>query len=57
LPGCANHTWQTWSFWDHYCDEAYCIISPDFLVGGTTPAGFDLTALQQDLVLVTGGEQ
>jgi hypothetical protein len=43
----------TWSFWDHYCDEAYCIISTDFLEGGTTPAGFDLVALERDLILVT----
>ena len=46
----------TWSFWDHYCDEAYCIISTDFLAGGLTPGGFDLAALRQDLALVTGGD-
>ncbi len=45
----------TWSFWDHYCDEAYCILSTDFLSGGKTPAGFDLDALERDLRLVTGG--
>ena len=45
----------TWSFWDRYCDEAYCIVSTDFLSGGRTPAGFDLDALQHDLRLVTGG--
>ncbi len=31
----------TWSFWDHYCDEAYCIISADFLSNGVTPAGLE----------------
>jgi hypothetical protein len=46
----------TWSFWDRYCDEAYCILSTDFLSGGRTPAGFDLEALQRDLRLVTGGK-
>jgi hypothetical protein len=45
----------TWSFWEHYCDEAYCIISNDFLAGGTSPEGFDLAALQDDLRLVTAG--
>ena len=44
----------TWSFWDHYCDEAYCIISADFLADGVSPAGFDLGALERDLALVTG---
>lgn len=43
----------TWDFWDHYCDEAYCIISTDFLAGGITPEGFDLPALERDLSLVT----
>ena len=43
----------TWSFWEHYCDEAYCILSHDFLVGDQAPNGFDLTALRADLDLVT----
>jgi hypothetical protein len=43
---------MTWAFWDHYCDEAYCIISVDFLSRGATPAGFDLAALARDLALV-----
>ena len=45
---------MTWSFWDRYCDEAYAIISTDFLANGKTPAGFDMAALQADLRLVTG---
>jgi hypothetical protein len=45
----------TWAFWGRYCDEAFCIISVDFLAGGRTPAGFDLDALEQDLRLVTAG--
>ncbi|MFL5961496.1 MAG: hypothetical protein ACJ757_01185 [Gaiellaceae bacterium] len=43
----------TWSFWDRYCDEAYCILSDDFLKEGQAPSGFDLAALEADLALVT----
>jgi hypothetical protein len=43
----------TWSFWARYCDEAYCIISDDFLKQGNAPNGFDLAALEADLALVT----
>lgn len=43
----------TWRFWDRYCEEAYCILSPDFLAGGHAPNGFDLEALRADLALVT----
>ena len=44
---------MTWSFWDRYCDEAYCILSRDFLDGDRAPNGFDLGALRADLELVT----
>jgi hypothetical protein len=43
----------TWSFWDRYCDEAYCILSDDFLKHGNAPNGFDIAALEADLALVT----
>jgi hypothetical protein len=43
----------TWSFLDRYCDEAYCILSADFLDGDRAPNGFDLEALKEDLALVT----
>ena len=43
----------TWSFLDRYCDEAYCILSADFLDGDRAPNGFDLQALKEDLALVT----
>ena len=43
----------TWSFWDRYVDEAYCILSRDFLDGDEAPNGFDLDALREDLALVT----
>ena len=45
---------MTWAFWDRYCDEAYCIISNDFLSAGKTPSGLDVATLQADLALVTG---
>jgi hypothetical protein len=44
---------MTWAFWDRYCDEAYCILSEDFLAEGKAPNGFDLPALKADLALVT----
>lgn len=44
---------MTWPFWARYCDEAYCILSTDFLRGGKAPNGFDLAALTDDLRLVT----
>ena len=37
---------MTWAFWDRYVDEAYCILSPDFLKAGEAPNGFDLASLQ-----------
>jgi hypothetical protein len=44
---------MTWGFWAAYCDEAYAILSPDFLKqkGGQTvaPSGFHLAQLQEDL--------
>lgn len=45
----------TWSFWERYCDEAYCIVSSDFLADGRSPDGFDLETLEHDLALVTAG--
>jgi hypothetical protein len=44
---------MTWSFWDRYCDESYCILSHDFLRAGEAPNGFDLRALESDLELIT----
>jgi len=44
---------MTWGFWAAYCDEAYAILSPDFLKqkGGQTvaPNGFNIKQLQEDL--------
>ena len=41
---------MTWSFWEAYCDEAYAILSTDYLSGKkTTPQGFNMEQLQADL--------
>jgi hypothetical protein len=44
---------MTWSFWDRYVDESYCILSTDFLNGDRAPNGFDLEGLKADLALIT----
>jgi hypothetical protein len=41
---------MTWSFWETYCDEAYAILSTDYLTGKKeSPQGFSLPELQADL--------
>lgn len=44
---------MTWGFWEAYCDEAYAILSSDYLKqkGGETvaPNGFNMQQLQEDL--------
>jgi len=45
---------MTWDFWSAYCDEAYALLSDDFLTSDKTPAGIDLALLEQDLAAVTG---
>ena len=54
--GCTCVTWaklqpMTWDFFKTYCDEAYAVITQDWLTAAqTTPiAGLDLAALQADL--------
>jgi hypothetical protein len=44
----------TWDFVARYADEAWAMISPDFLAGGVSPQGFNLTALNQDLQVLSG---
>jgi hypothetical protein len=57
--GCVFSTWgeeqyATGSFVKAYCDEAFAIISLDFLDGnGKAPNGFDLDSLTKDLQAVT----
>lgn len=40
---------MTWAFWDKYCDEAYAVLSQDWINNNVNPQGFDLATLQQDL--------
>lgn len=41
---------MTWIFWDSYCDEAYAILSSDYVTEKkVTPPGFNLPQLQADL--------
>ena len=56
--GLACITWgavkrMTWAFFQRYCDEAYAVISQDFIeANGSAPSGFDLAQLQADLALI-----
>ena len=43
----------TWGFVQMYCDEAYAVLSDDWLRQNKTPEGFSLTALDGDLKAVT----
>jgi hypothetical protein len=37
---------MTWQFFQKYCDEAWGLLSQEFLKAGKSPEGFDLAALQ-----------
>lgn len=44
---------MTWTFWEAYCDEAYAIISLEWLNDhGKAPSGLDLAQLSEDLKLL-----
>jgi hypothetical protein len=44
---------MTWGFWSTYCDEAYALVSQDWIdKKGHDPEGFDLNGLLADLKLV-----
>ena len=46
---------MSWAFYDAYADEAYAVISQDFIeANGLNPAGFDKDALLADLKEITG---
>jgi hypothetical protein len=46
---------MTWAFLDAYCDEAYAVLSGDFIgASGIAPSGFNFGVLQADLQLVSG---
>lgn len=40
---------MTKTFFERYCDEAFAILSPEFLVNGKSPEGFDLAGLKAQL--------
>ncbi len=42
---------MTWAFFHTYCDEAYAVLSADWInqQAGKSPAGFDLATLEADL--------
>ena len=42
---------MTWNFYNTYADEAYAVLSSDWIDKkvGTAPNGFNMAALQQDL--------
>lgn len=40
---------MTWAFFRKYCDEAFGLLSSEFLTKGLSPAGFDLKQLTHDL--------
>lgn len=45
---------MSFGFWSAYCDEAYAILSPDWVDGSRkAPSGFDLKSLTADLAEVT----
>lgn len=44
---------MSWAFWDAYCEEAWAVISTDFLNGAQqTPQGFNVAQLQADLAQI-----
>jgi hypothetical protein len=40
---------MSWQFYATYADEAFAVLSADFLKGGKAPEGFDLAQLKLDL--------
>lgn len=45
---------MTWAFWKTYVDEAYALLSPDFLkTNGVAASGFDVKTLLADMQVVT----
>jgi hypothetical protein len=49
----ANYQ-MTWAYWAEQVDEAYALISKDYLsAAGNSPSGFSLDALETDLVNIT----
>jgi hypothetical protein len=40
---------MSWDFYDAYADEAFAVLSPDYLKDGESEAGFNLAQLKSDL--------
>jgi hypothetical protein len=49
---------MSWQFYDAYMDEAFAVLSNDWINKkvGTAPSGFNLAALQQDLAAVVAAQ-
>ena len=45
---------MTWNFFTTYCEEAYVLISEEF-IGKKSPNGFDMATLQKDLKAIAKG--
>jgi hypothetical protein len=43
---------MSWQFYGDYTDEAYAVLSVDFLAKNKTPEGFDFAQLRQDVAAV-----
>ena len=41
-----------WQFYVDYSDEAYAVLSNDFLTDGKTRVGLDLEQLERDLAVI-----
>lgn len=49
-----SQIWRmTWYFFACYCDEAWAVLSPDWVSSGKSPAGLDTAQLASDLKIVT----
>ena len=49
---------MSWQFYDAYADEAFAVLSDDWINTkvGTAPSGFDLAALKQDLAAIAAAQ-
>lgn len=57
VAGLTCVTWgalrrMSWTFFATYCDEAWAVLSSDFMTNDTAPNGFDVATLTNDLTLI-----
>ena len=45
---------MTWDFFETYCDEAWALLSHEFLVNGKSVDGYDFQQLRADLGTLDG---